>query len=352
MTKKTKKKSRYAEAGVDIDKANSFVETIKPMVASTFKRGVVSGIGGFGGLFALGSGRYKDPVMVSSTDGVGTKLKIAELCQKHDTIGIDLVAMCVNDVIVAGARPLVFLDYFSMGELDVKQAADVVQGIAKGCEISNCSLIGGETAEMPGLYAPGVYDLAGFTVGMCERDEIIDGSEIRVGDKIIGLAASGVHSNGYSLVRQVCFEDLKLKVADYVEDLGCTLGEELLRPTRIYTESVLNVVKNFKIGGLVHNTGGGFIDNVPRVLPKGCCAVIDQNSWPVMPIFDFLQKSGKISMADMHRTFNCGIGMIMIVGSKKVDDVMMQLKGLGESPYIIGDITARNDEDDPAVIMS
>jgi phosphoribosylformylglycinamidine cyclo-ligase len=347
----TKKKSRYAEAGVDIDKANSFIDTIKPMVASTFKRGVLTGIGGFGGLFALGSGRYKDPVLVSSTDGVGTKLKIAELCQKHDTIGIDLVAMCVNDVIVSGARPLFFLDYFSVGALDVAQAADVVKGIAKGCEISGCSLIGGETAEMPGLYEPGAYDLAGFTVGICERDDIIDGSEIRVGDKIIGLAASGVHSNGYSLVRKVCFEELGLKVDDYVEDLGCTLGEELLRPTRIYTETVLNVVKNFKIGGMVHNTGGGFTDNVPRVLPTGCKAVIDSKAWPVMPIFDFLQKSGKIDSDDMYRTFNCGIGMIMIVGSKKADDVMNQLEALGETAYVIGEVAARKGKDSPAVVI-
>ncbi|NOX25646.1 MAG: phosphoribosylformylglycinamidine cyclo-ligase [Deltaproteobacteria bacterium] len=345
----TEKKSRYAGAGVDIDKANSFVETIKPMVAATFKRGVLTGIGGFGGLFALGSGRYADPVMVSSTDGVGTKLKIAELCQKHDTIGIDLVAMCVNDVIVSGASPLFFLDYFAVGALDVAQAADVVKGIARGCEISNCSLIGGETAEMPGLYAPGTYDLAGFTVGVCERDNIIDGSTIRVGDKIIGLAASGVHSNGYSLVRQICFEELGLKVGDYVDDLGCTLGEELLRPTRIYTESVLNVIKNFKVGGLVHNTGGGFIDNVPRVLPQGCRAVIDRGAWPVMPVFDFLQKSGKLSNADMYRTFNCGIGMLMIVGSKTADDVIMQLEALGETAYVIGEIAARKSGGKPAV---
>ncbi len=345
----SKKKSRYAEAGVDIDKANSFVDTIKPIVASTFRRGVMSGIGGFGGLFALGSGRYKDPVLVSSTDGVGTKLKIAELCGKHDTIGIDLVAMCVNDVIVAGARPLFFLDYFSVGALDVEQAADVVKGIAKGCEISTCSLIGGETAEMPGLYEPGAYDLAGFTVGVCERDDIIDGSGIRVGDKIIGLASSGVHSNGYSLVRKVCFEELGLKVGDHVDELGCTLGEELLRPTRIYTEPILNVVKNFKVGGLVHNTGGGLIDNVPRVLPKGCGAVINRKAWPVMPIFDFLQKKGEISDEDMYRTFNCGIGMIAIVGTKILDDVMTQLEALGESAYVIGDVVPFADENTAAV---
>ncbi len=345
----SKKKSRYAEAGVDIDKANSFVDTIKPLVAATFQRGVLTDIGGFGGLFALGNGRYKDPVLVSSTDGVGTKLKVAELCGKHDTIGIDLVAMCVNDVVVSGARPLFFLDYFAVGALDVAQAANVVKGVAKGCEMSKCSLIGGETAEMPGLYAPGSYDLAGFTVGIIERDLIIDGSEIKVGDKIIGLGSSGVHSNGYSLVRKVCFEELKLNVDDYIDEFSCTLGEELLSPTRIYTEAVLNVVKNFKVRGLVHITGGGFIDNVPRVLPPGCKAVIDRKSWPVLPVFDFLQKNGKISSDDMYRTFNCGIGMIMVVGSKKVDDVMSQLEALGESAYVIGEIAVRKGEATPIV---
>ena len=343
------KKSRYAESGVDIDKANSFIDNIKPLVAATFQRGVLTDIGGFGGLFALGSGRYKDPVLVSSTDGVGTKLKIAELCQKHDTIGIDLVAMCVNDVVVSGARPLFFLDYFAVGALDVEQATDVVKGIARGCEISKCSLIGGETAEMPGMYTPGSYDLAGFTVGIAEREALIDGSEIKVGDKIIGLAASGIHSNGYSLVRKVCFEELGLKIDDYVDDLACTLGEELLRPTRIYTEAVLNVIKNFKVRGLVHITGGGIIDNVPRVLPQGCKALIDRNAWPKMPIFEFLQKSGKISGQEMCRTFNCGIGMMLIVGSKKVDDVLMQLEALGESAFVVGEIAKCKGVDSPAV---
>lgn len=336
----TDKKSKYAEAGVDIDKANAFVDNIKPLVAATFQRGVLTDIGGFGGLFALGSGRYQDPVLVSSTDGVGTKLKIAELCGCHDTIGIDLVAMCVNDVIVSGARPLFFLDYFSMGVLDIEQASDVVKGVARGCQISKCSLIGGETAEMPGHYAAGAYDLAGFSVGIVERDAIIDGSEIRVGDKIIGLASSGIHSNGYSLVRKVCFEELGLKVDDYVDELGCSLGEELLRPTRIYTETILNIIKNFPVRGLVHITGGGFIDNIPRILPKGCRAVIDRNAWPLLPIFEFLRQGGKISGSDMYRTFNCGIGMVMIAGSKDVEDVIMQLEALGEKAYVIGEISA------------
>ncbi len=346
------KGSRYAEAGVDIDKANSFIDRIKPLVAATFQRGVMTDIGGFGGLFALGSGRYKDPVLVSSTDGVGTKLKIAELCNKHDTIGIDLVAMCVNDIVVSGARPLFFLDYFAVGTLDVDQATAVVKGIAAGCEMAKCSLIGGETAEMPGLYAPGAYDLAGFTVGIAERNEIIDGSEIKVGDKLVGLASSGIHSNGYSLVRKICFEELGLSVTDQVAELGETLGEALLRPTRIYTETVLNLIKNFHVAGLVHITGGGFTDNIPRVLPAGCRAVIHDGSWPKHPIFEFLRVKGNVSVAEMFRTFNCGIGMVLVIKAKEVDDVLGQLAALGETPYVIGEIAARHGDADLHVEIS
>ncbi len=337
----SKKTSRYAESGVDIDKANDFISLIKPMVSSTFRRGVLTDIGGFGGLFAIDNDKYPDPVLVSSTDGVGTKLKIAVLCNKHDTIGIDLVAMCVNDIIVCGAQPLFFLDYFSVGKLVTEIAADVVKGIAKGCEISKCSLIGGETAEMPGLYATGDYDIAGFVVGIASRKKLIDGSEIKVGDTIIGIASSGLHSNGYSLVRKICFEELGLSVEDQVEELGCTLGEELLRPTRIYTETLLNLSKNFNIRGAVHITGGGFIDNIPRILPNGCKAVIQNKSWEIPPIFDFLSKKGNVPEEEMFRTFNCGIGMAVIVNAKDADDIMMQLKALGESSYMIGKIVAR-----------
>lgn len=337
--------SRYAESGVDIDKGNQFIANIKPLVAATFRRGVLTDIGGFGGLFAIGGDRFNDPVLVSSTDGVGTKLKIASLCNKHDTIGIDLVAMCVNDIVVSGAQPLFFLDYFAIGKLDLAVATDVVKGIAKGCEIAKCSLIGGETAEMPGLYQEGDYDLAGFVVGIAERDKIIDGSEIKVGDKLIGLTSSGIHSNGYSLVRKICFEELGLSVTDYVDELGCTLGEELLRPTRIYVETLLNLFKNFKIRGLIHITGGGFTDNIPRVLPKGTKVNIEMGSWPVLPIFEFLRKNGKISSDEMYRTFNCGIGMVLIVDSRTVDDVTQQLIALGESPYVIGEVAARKEDE-------
>lgn len=343
--------SRYAESGVDIDKANDFISEIKPFVSATFRRGVLTDIGGFGGLFALGGDRYKDPVLVSGTDGVGTKLLIANKCGVHDTIGIDLVAMCVNDIVVSGAMPLFFLDYFAVGKLETSVAVEVVKGIAKGCEISKCSLIGGETAEMPGMYQKGHYDLAGFVVGVCERDKIIDGSDIKVGNKIIGLASSGVHSNGFSLVRKICFEELGLVVDDYVDELGCTLGEELIKPTRIYTEPLLNLFKNFKIRGLVHITGGGFDDNIPRVLPKGCKAIIDADSWPIQPIFKFLEEKGKVPASEMRRTFNYGIGMAIILDANIVDDAVQQLVALGESPYIIGEVAARKDDEESVVFV-
>ena len=334
--------SRYAESGVDIDKANLFIDRIKPLVSATFQRGVLTDIGGFGGLFALGGNRYKDPVLVASTDGVGTKLKIAELCGKHDTIGIDLVAMCVNDIVVSGARPLFFLDYFAVGSLDVEQATAVIKGIARGCELAKCSLIGGETAEMPGHYQPGSYDLAGFTVGIAERGELIDGSEVRVGDKLIGLASSGIHSNGYSLVRKICFDELGLSVADLVPELGATLGEVLLAPTRIYTESVLNLIRKFQVKGLAHITGGGFIDNIPRVLPAGCKAVIREGSWQRPPVFNFLEDKGRVSRAEMFRTFNCGIGMVLIVKAKETDDILEYLLALGETPWVMGEIASQH----------
>jgi phosphoribosylformylglycinamidine cyclo-ligase len=337
-------KSRYKEAGVDIDKGNEFVSRIKSIIFPTFKRGVLTDIGGFSGLFSLSGYQYSDPVLISSTDGVGTKLHVAKLCNKHDTIGLDLVAMCVNDVAVSGAKPLFFLDYIAVGRLDLDIATDVVKGIAKGCEISMCSLIGGETAEMPGLYAEGDYDVAGFVVGIAERDKIIDGSEIKVGDKIIGLASSGLHSNGYSLVRKIFFDELGLTVNDRVMELGCTVGEELLRPTRIYSETLLNLTKNFKISGLVHITGGGLIDNIPRILPQGSRAIIHRDSWPVPPIFKFIQDKGKMDPQEMYRTFNMGIGMVVIVDDHLIEDVMSQLTALGETPFLIGEITARTDQ--------
>jgi phosphoribosylformylglycinamidine cyclo-ligase len=334
------KPSRYTEAGVDIDKGNELVSRIKKIVTPTFGRGVLTDIGGFSGLYAIGADQFDDPVLVSSTDGVGTKLNIAKLCNKHDTIGIDLVAMCVNDIAVGGAKPLFFLDYLSVGKLDIDIASDIIKGIAAGCKISKCSLIGGETAEMPGLYAEGDYDLAGFVVGIAERDKIIDGSDIKVGDQIIGLASSGLHSNGYSLVRKICFEELGLSVNQYIDEFHCTLGEELLKPTRIYSESLLNLSKNFRVSGYVHITGGGFIDNIPRILPQGSRAIIHYESWKIPPIFDFLKEKGNITPKEMCRTFNMGIGIVAIVDEDILDDVMQQLKALGETPYHLGEITA------------
>ncbi len=330
--------SKYSEAGVDIDKGNLFVSRIKSIVSDTHRRGVLTDIGGFSGLFAIGNEDLKNPVLLASTDGVGTKLNVAKMCNKHDTIGIDLVAMCVNDVIVSGAKPLFFLDYFACSSLDLEVATDVVRGIAAGCKQAQCSLIGGETAEMPGLYQPGDYDLAGFVVGIGDRNALIDGSDIRVGDKIIGLASSGLHSNGYSLVRKIFFEELGKQVDDMIEEFGCTVGEELLRPTRIYVESLTHILRRFTIHGLVHITGGGFIDNIPRILPAGCAAHIRKGSWPLLPIFSYLQDKGGVSEAEMYRTFNMGIGMMAVVPENDVEDLLHQFRAHGEQPYLIGEI--------------
>lgn len=346
MTQNTK--SRYSEAGVDIDKGNAFVNEIKEVVASTHRPGVLNEIGGFSSLIAIDTNKYHQPVLVNSTDGVGTKLAVAHMCKKHDTIGIDLVAMCVNDIIVGGATPLCFLDYFAVGRLDLSIATEVVKGIAEGCRQAKCSLVGGETAEMPGLYRNDDYDLAGFVTGIVERDNIIDGSDIRVGNTIIGLASSGLHSNGFSLVRKICFEEQQLSVDQYIDELGCTLGEELLKPTRIYVQSVLNVLKNYRINGMVHNTGGGFIDNIPRILPKGYKAIIDTKAWEMPPIFPFLASRGQVAAEEMFRTFNMGIGLMAIVDEAKANDILHHFAAVGEKPFIIGNIASR-DEDDPEV---
>jgi len=347
----TQSLSKYSEAGVDIDKGNLFVSRIKSIVAETHRRGVISDIGGFSGLFAIGNEDLKNPVLVASTDGVGTKLTVAKMCRKHDTIGIDLVAMCVNDVIVNGAKPLFFLDYFASSTLDVGVATDVVRGIAAGCKLAHCALIGGETAEMPGLYQPGDYDLAGFVVGIVDRNNIIDGSDIRVGDRIIGLTSSGFHSNGYSLVRKIFFEELGKKPDDFIEEFGCTLGEELLQPTRIYVDSVVSTLRHYRIHGLVHITGGGFIDNTPRILPAGCVAHIHPDSWPIPPCFSYLQKKGGITANEMYRTFNMGIGMMAIVPEHSVEDILHQFGAHGEHPYLIGEIKAERENNGRQVII-
>jgi phosphoribosylformylglycinamidine cyclo-ligase len=339
----------YADAGVDINKANVFVDAIKQIASKTPRSGVMGEIGGFGGLFSLNTAEYKRPVLVSATDGVGTKLKIAFLMDKHDTIGIDLVAMCVNDVVVQGAKPLFFLDYLSMGELNPRVAADIVKGVAEGCCQSQCALIGGETAEMPGLYNKGEYDLAGFSVGIVDNDKIVDNSEIRVGHKLVGIASSGLHSNGYSLVRKVCFDVLKLKVDSYIPEFEKTLGEELITPTKIYTEVILRLIKDLPVHGLAHITGGGIEENIVRILPSSVNVKIVSGSWDIPPIFSFLKDGGNIKKSEMWRTFNNGIGMIAVVPADAAQDVVERVAGMNEKAYIIGEVVSAKKSDDKRV---
>jgi phosphoribosylformylglycinamidine cyclo-ligase len=343
--------STYKDAGVDIDKADAFIKSIRPLVKATYRTGVLGEIGSFGGMFHLGVDRYRDPVLVSATDGVGTKIKIAILMNRHDTIGIDLVAMCANDIVVHGATPLFFLDYLAMGELDPDIATLIIEGITHGCRQARCSLIGGETAEMPGIYQTGDYDLAGFVVGVVERDGIIDGSDIAVGHRIIGLASSGLHANGYSLVRRILLEQQRYRVEDEIAELGGPLGEELLKPTRIYVETVLNLLRDFPLSGICHVTGGGLTDNLPRILPKSCQAVIQRQSWPVPPIFHLLQDRGNIPEDEMLRTFNNGIGLVLVVGQEHEAEVLLRLQGLHEAGYVIGEIVARKNDDPPLVYL-
>ena len=326
----------YKDAGVDIDAGDLFVQKIKPYVKSTFRPEVLTHIGGFGGLFALK--KYKNPVLVSGTDGVGTKLKIAFLTHKHDTVGIDLVAMCVNDILVQGAEPLFFLDYFATGRLKPQEHADIVKGIAAGCKQSGCALIGGETAEMPSFYGDDEYDLAGFAVGVVERKKIIDGSKIKPGNALIGLASSGLHSNGYSLVRKVLLEASGYTVNDVIPELGKPLGDVLLAPTRIYVKTILSLLKEFDIRGMAHITGGGITENTPRMLPKDTAALVRKGTWNIPPIFSLIQQKASIDDDEMYRDFNMGIGMVLAVPAKQADAVMKRAKKLGEKAYLIGEI--------------
>lgn len=332
------KKISYKDAGVDIEKGNAFVQAIKPMVESTFRPEVLTKIGGFTGCVSLNLERYKKPVLVSSTDGVGTKLKIAFLMDRHDTVGIDLVAMCVNDILVSGAKPLFLLDYLAASKLDPEKDGEVVKGIVKGCIEAECSLIGGETAEMPGFYREGEYDLAGFAVGIVESSQMIDGSSVAVGDKLIGIASSGLHSNGYSLVRKVLLDYHKMDLGQRVEEIGGILGEELLRPAKIYVKAILNLTRDFDIRGIAHITGGGITGNLPRIIPKGCKAILRKGSWDIPPIFSFLKEKGKISEDEMLKTFNNGIGMILIVRPIEIEDILERLRFLGEKAFAIGEI--------------
>ena len=343
--------SSYKDAGVDIDAGNRLVDRIRPRIRKTFRAEVISDIGRFGGLFSLASAKYKEPVLVASTDGVGTKLKLAFLMNKHDTVGIDLVAMVVNDIIVEGAEPLFLLDYFATGRLDVETAETVIGGIADGCQEAGCALIGGETAEMPSMYAPGEYDLAGFGVGVVEKTSLIDGSEVHVGQALVGIASSGLHSNGFSLARKVLLEDNGYRVDQTFPDLEATLGETLLRPTRIYVKPILNLLREFPISGLAHITGGGLTENVPRVLPDGVVARIDARSWKRPPIFDLIQKAGGISDDEMRRTFNNGIGMVVVVPESDADEVLSRLRGQNLEATVIGDVAKRKKSDPQPVLF-
>ncbi|BDU50716.1 phosphoribosylformylglycinamidine cyclo-ligase [Haliovirga abyssi] len=329
-------KLTYKDSGVDIKAGAKFVEAIKKSVKSTYRDGVIGDLGGFGGLFKLG--QYKEPILVSGTDGVGTKLKVAFMMDKHDTIGIDAVAMCVNDIVVLGAEPLFFLDYLATGNLEVEKQSAIVEGIADGCKQSGCALIGGETAEMPGFYNSEEYDIAGFSVGVVEKDEVIDGKEIEDGDIVLGLASSGIHSNGYSLVRKLFFDKLDWKIDRYVDELGKTLGEEILTPTKIYVKSLLNLKKDVKIKGLVHITGGGFIENIPRILPENVDVEIEKESYEVPAIFKLMQKLGNIEEKEMYKTFNMGIGMAVIIKENDAEKSISILEENGEKVYKIGRI--------------
>lgn len=327
----------YKDAGVDIHAGNELVERIKADVKRTRRPEVMGGLGGFGALCALPT-KYKEPILVSGTDGVGTKLRLAIDLNKHDTIGQDLVAMCVNDLVVQGAEPLFFLDYYATGKLDVDVAADVVKGIADGCAISGCALVGGETAEMPGMYHVGDYDLAGFCVGVVEKSEIIDGSAVKVGDVLVALASSGPHSNGYSLIRKVLEVSGANPAVDQLE--GKPLSEHLLAPTKIYVKSVLELVENTDVHAIAHLTGGGFWENIPRVLPENTKAVIDEKSWAWPAIFNWLQEKGNISRYEMYRTFNCGVGMVIAVPSAEAEKAVSLLTQAGETAWVIGKIEA------------
>lgn len=336
----------YKESGVDIDAGNHFVDLIKPLVKQTSRPEVLADIGGFGGLFSLNSNKYKRPTLVAATDGVGTKLKLAFMLNEHDTIGIDLVAMCVNDIIVQGAEPLFFLDYLATAKLAPEKAVEIVKGIVEGCKQSNCALLGGETAEMPGMYSGDEYDLAGFSVGVVDNDKIIDGSTITKGDVIIGISSSGLHSNGFSLARKILIEKMQLDLLSQPEELDRPLGKELLTPTRIYVKSILNLIRDFNIKGIAHITGGGLLENIPRVLPQPCKAVIKRDSWQKPAIFEILRQGGNIPEDEMYRTFNYGIGMVLIVSQTEADDIIGRLAGLGENACIIGEISSA---DSPAV---
>lgn len=332
------KKLTYKDAGVDTKEGERAVTLMKDHVKRTFNENVLTGLGSFGSLFQIDVASMSQPVLVSGTDGVGTKLKIAFLMDKHDTVGIDCVAMCVNDVLCQGARPLFFLDYIATGKVKAEKIADIVKGIAEGCRQAGSALVGGETAEMPDFYSEGEYDMAGFSVGMVDKEKIITGDKVAEGNVIIGIASSGIHSNGYSLVRKVFFDKMNMDVKDHVEELGTTLGEALLTPTKIYAAACSAVLPKFDVKGIVHITGGGFFENVPRILPEGLAAKIKIGTWKVPPIFPYIKKCGNIDKIEMFSTFNMGVGMMMMVDAKDADQVVKALREAGETADIIGQV--------------
>ncbi|MDO4626687.1 MAG: phosphoribosylformylglycinamidine cyclo-ligase [Pasteurellaceae bacterium] len=337
----------YKDAGVDIQAGNALVERIKPHVKRTTRKEVIGGLGGFGALCALPS-KYKEPILVSGTDGVGTKLRLAIDLHKHDSIGIDLVAMCVNDLVVQGAEPLFFLDYYATGKLDVDVATDVVSGIAEGCVQSGCALVGGETAEMPGMYHSGDYDLAGFCVGVVEKSAIIDGSKVQSGDALIALGSSGPHSNGYSLIRKVIEISGVNPVTEQLD--GKSLADQLLAPTKIYVKSILSLIEQVDVHAIAHLTGGGFWENIPRVLPDNTKAVIDEASWQWQPVFKWLQQNGNIDGYEMYRTFNCGVGMVIALPQSQVEQALAILRQAGEQAWLVGQIQSRDANEEQVII--
>ncbi len=341
----------YASAGVDIDEGERLVSLIRPVARTTHRKGVLGGIGGFAGFFRFPAKRFRDPVLVSGTDGVGTKVKIAAMAKRFGTVGIDLVAMCVNDILVHGAEPLFFLDYYATGKLSAPVGAEVVSGIAKGCREAGCALLGGETAEMPSVYAPGEFDLAGFAVGAVDRNRIIDGRSVRPGDVLIGLASSGLHSNGYSLARKILFEKMGKRVSSRIPEWGSTVADELLRPTRIYVRPVLSLSRRIRIRGMAHITGGGIPGNVPRVLPQGLSARIRKGSWPVLPVFSTLVEAAGVAEEEAYRTFNMGIGLVLIVRPADVDRAIRHFLRAGIPAFAIGEVH-RGKRESPGVKLT
>ena len=337
----------YRDSGVDIDAGNQLVERIKPAIKATHRQGCVGSIGGFGGLFELPLDRYRNPLLVSGTDGVGTKLKLAIEIEKYDSIGIDLVAMCANDIAVLGAEALFFLDYYATGQLSIEVAEQVIGGIAEGCQLAGCALIGGDTAEMPGIYAPGDFDLAGFCVGIVEKESVINGQQVKAGNKLIALASSGPHSNGYSLIRKI----IEISNADLSQDCGTqTLAEALIEPTRIYVKNLLALSANLPVLAMAHITGGGLLENIPRVMPDQCAAIIDRSSWSMPPVFDWLQSNGRVEANEMYRTFNCGVGMVLVIDQADEEDCLRHLDSLGEKSWVIGEVAKR--ENGPSIVIA